>query len=202
MASLFPMFMKLAGRSCLVVGAGNVGEPKIHSLIEAGAKVRVVAPQATPTVLEWALSSQIQWEPRVFHQLDLDGVYLVIATTNSKTVNETIFLEAQARGILCNVVDDPEHCDFYYPAVARRGALQIAISTAGLSPALAQRLRKEFEAQFGPEYARWLEELGETRRHLFASDIEPEKRRQILHEIAGRDAFEASQLAQEKSYGR
>ena len=91
------------------------------------------------------------------------------------------------------MVDDPEYCDFYYPAVVRRGDLQLAISTNGHSPALAQRIRRELEMQFGPEYGEWLEELGRIRQQLFASKIDPEERRRLLHELASREAFEKAQ---------
>ena len=201
--TLFPMFMKLEGRSCLVVGAGTVGEPKISSLIEAGASVRVVALHATAAVAEWARSEAITWEARNFNSTDLNGTFLVIAATNSRDLNAAIFREAGQRNILCNAVDDPKHCDFYYGAVVRRGQLQVAISTEGQSPALAQRIRRELEAQFGPEYAGWVEELGQIREKLFASGIDPESRRHLLHELASRDAFaERESQPREKSYGR
>src|SRR5438105_14523325 len=182
--SLFPMFLKLEGRSCLVVGAGTVGEPKIRSLLDAGASVRVIAPRITTAVAGWVQAGTIAWEAREFNTSDFNGVFLVIAATSSREVNEAIFLEAQRRNILCNVVDDPEHCDFYYPAVVRRGQLQIAISTAGESPALAQKLRRELESQYGPEYEGWVEQLGKRRRELFARDINPEERHRQLHELA------------------
>ena len=188
--TLFPMFMKLEGRSCLVVGAGTIGEPKIGSLLASGASVRVVAFTATPAVAQWAETGAITWEARAFTSADLDGVFLVIAATNSRDVNAAIFREAGQRNILCNVVDDPEYCDFYYPAVVRRGELQLAISTNGHSPALAQRIRRELEVQFGPEYGEWLEQLGAIRQQLFASKIDPEERRRLLHELASGEAFE------------
>jgi precorrin-2 dehydrogenase/sirohydrochlorin ferrochelatase len=193
--TLFPMFMKLEGRSCLVVGAGTVGEPKINSLVTAGASVRVVALYATAAVAEWAQAGAITWEARAFNSADLDGTFLVIAATNSSDVNAAIFHQARERNILCNVVDDPEHCDFYYPAVVRRGDLQLAISTKGQSPALAQRIRRELEMQFGPEYGAWLEELGRARQQLFASKIDPEQRRRLLHELASREAFKKAEAA-------
>lgn len=193
--TLFPMFMKLEGRSCLVVGAGTVGEPKIRSLLASGASVRVLAFGATAAVAELAKTGAIAWEARAFNTADLDGVFLVIAATNSRDVNAAIFDEAGRRNILCNVVDDPEHCDFYYPAVVRRGELQLAISTNGHSPALAQRIRRELETQFGPEYGEWLEQLGTIRKHLFASNIDPEDRRHLLHELASREAFERARSA-------
>jgi precorrin-2 dehydrogenase/sirohydrochlorin ferrochelatase len=194
--TLFPMFLKLEGRHCLVVGAGSVGEPKINSLLSSGASVRVIAPRATTVVAEWARDGSIAWEARNFNTSDLDGVFLVIAATSSREVNATIFREARQQNILCNVVDDPEYCDFYYPAVVRRGDLQLAISTNGRSPALAQRIRRELEIQFGPEYEEWLEELGQARDGLFASQIDPDHRRRLLHELASRKAFEHAQPAE------
>jgi len=187
------MFLKLEGRSCLVVGAGAIGEPKIESLLTSGASVRVVAPDASSIVAEWARAAAIVWDAREFNSADLDGVFLVIAATSSRGVNGTIFREAQQRNILCNVVDDPEYCDFYYPAVVRRGDLQVAISTNGHSPALAQRIRRELEIQFGTEYGEWLTKLGRIRQQLFASEMNPDERRRVLHELASREGFERAQ---------
>src|SRR5437762_12607673 len=184
MTSLSPMFLKLEGRPFLVVGAGTVAEGKINGLLLSGAAVRVVAPRANAAVEEWARKGAIRWEAREFSPADLDGVFLVIVATSSTHVNEAVFHEAQRRNVLCNVVDDPQHCDFYYPAVVRRGQLQIAISTAGESPALAQKLRRELESQYGPEYEGWVEQLGKRRRELFARDINPEERHRQLHELA------------------
>jgi precorrin-2 dehydrogenase/sirohydrochlorin ferrochelatase len=188
---LFPMFLKIAGRPCLVVGAGNIAESKITSLVDAEARVRVVALNATPEVHSWADSNKIEWHQRRFRPDDLDGMFLVVAATSSAELHEQIFQEATRRGVLCNIVDVPALCDFYYSAVVQRGALQIAISTAGQSPSLAQRLRKELEEQFGLEYARWLEHLGETRDRLFSEPMDPEQRKRRLHDLASKEAFEA-----------
>jgi precorrin-2 dehydrogenase/sirohydrochlorin ferrochelatase len=185
------MFIKLEGRRCLVVGAGPVGESKIASLVDAAATVRVVAPEATPQVQSWAEAGKIEWLVRPCEPSDLDGMFLVIAATSSPELHEQIFAEARQRGVLCNVVDVPELCDFYYPAVAQRGALQIAISTGGQSPALAQRLRKELEEQFGPEYEAWLQQLGEEREKLFAAPMDPEERKRLLHDLASADSFKS-----------
>ena len=190
--SLFPMFLKLAGRTCLVVGAGRVGEPKIGGLIETGARIRVVALQATDAVREWARAGKIELELRAFSSDDLDGVFLAVVATASTSLNQRIYREAQSRSILCNVVDVPDLCDFFYPAVVRRGDLQIAISTAGQSPSLAQKLRQQLEKQFGPAYAAWVAELGETRRLILASDLEKERKLELLHSLASKEAFEAA----------
>jgi precorrin-2 dehydrogenase / sirohydrochlorin ferrochelatase len=181
---LFPLFLKLENRSCLVVGAGVIAEGKIRSLLEAGATISVVAPRATPQVREWAATNAIAWLRRNFTPTDLDNKFLVVAATPAVAVNTLVFEEARRRKILCNSVDDPPHCDFFYPAIVRRGDLQIAISTNGKSPALAQRLRQRLELQFGPEYAEKLSELGAARERLFLSRMNPVRRRKLLLRMA------------------
>src|ERR1700733_10413084 len=185
--SLFPMFVKLEGRRVLVVGGGSVGEAKIESLLRTAAAVRVVAPKATPRVREWARDARIEWESREYQTSDFAGIFLVIAATNSPKLHDEIYAEAKSRGVLCNAVDEPERCDFYFPAVVRRGELQIAISTGGLSPALAQRLRKELEQQFGPEWGEWVAQLGRTREELQSIPMPPEQRKRLLHQYASLD---------------
>jgi len=192
MSSLFPMFVKLEGKRCLVVGAGKVGEPKISGLIETGARIHVVALEASEAVHQWARAGEIALEIRGFAPADLDGTFLAIVATASRDLNGSIYREAQQRGILCNVVDVPEYCDFYYPAVVRRGALQIAISTNGQSPSLAQKLRQQLERQFGPGYAQWVAELGETRKLVLASDLDPQRKSDLLHSLASREALKAA----------
>jgi len=190
-AKLFPMFLKLGGRPCLVDGAGTIAESKIASLIEADAQVLVVAPDATPGVRAWAEAKRIEWRQRGFQPDHLDGMFIVVAATSSTELHKQIFREATRRGVLCNIVDVPELCDFYYPAVVQRGGLQIAVSTSGQSPALAQRLRIELEEQFGPEYEAWLEYLGEARDKLQSREMDPEERKRLLHKLASREALEA-----------
>ena len=185
------MFLKLAGRPCLVVGAGTIAESKIASLIEADAQVLVVAPDATPGVRSWAQAKQVEWRQRGFQPGDLDGMFVVVAATSSTELHKQIFQEATRRGVLCNIVDVPELCDFYYPAVVQRGALQIAVSTSGQSPALAQRLRIELEEQFGPDYEVWLAHLSEARDKLQSRELDPEERKRMLHKLASKEAFEA-----------
>jgi precorrin-2 dehydrogenase / sirohydrochlorin ferrochelatase len=190
--NLFPMFLKLEGRECLVVGAGKVGEPKISGLLETGARIRVVALQASPVVREWAREGKIELKLRAFSADDLTGAFLAIVATNSRSLNERVYREAQRLGVLCNVVDVPDLCDFYYPSVVRRGDLQIAVSTAGQSPSLAQKIRQQLEKQFGPAYAAWVAELGETRKLILASDLDKERKLDLLHSLASREALEAA----------
>jgi uroporphyrin-III C-methyltransferase/precorrin-2 dehydrogenase/sirohydrochlorin ferrochelatase len=190
MDELFPLFLKLTGRRCLLVGGGAVAEAKMQSLLRCGAEVCVVAPVATPGIREAAGSGRIVWEQRRFAPSDLAGVCLVIGATNSAALHEDIFRRCRQTGILFNAVDEPERCDFYYPAVVRRGALQVAISTGGHSPLLAQRLRRELEERFGPAYGCWVEEIGQQRRELFQAGISPQNRRAILKELSSERAFE------------
>ena len=192
MTNLFPMFLKLEGRQCLVVGAGKVGEPKIGGLLETGARMRVVALDASPAVREWARLGKINLDVRAFTASDLDGTFLAVVATSSRSLNERVYHEAQKRGVLCNVVDVPDLCDFFYPAVVRRGDLQIAVSTAGRSPSLAQKIRQQLEKQFGPGYAAWVAELGETRKLILASDLDKERKLDLLHSLASRRAAEAA----------
>jgi precorrin-2 dehydrogenase/sirohydrochlorin ferrochelatase len=186
------MFMKLSGKRCLVVGAGRVGEPKIGGLMDTGARIHVVAIAASDQVREWADAGKIDLKLRAFSPSDLDGMFLAVVATASRSLNERVYLEAQERGVLSNVVDVPDLCDFFYPAVVRRGDLQIAISTAGQSPSLAQKLRQQLERQFGEGYAAWVEQLGETRRLVLASDLDKETKQKLLHSLASREAFEAA----------
>ena len=172
-----------------MVGAGSIAQSKIAGLVDTGARLRVVAPEATPQVRAWARARKIDWRQRVFRPADLRGMFLVVAATPSTALHEKIFRAAQRLGVLCNIVDVPRLCDFYYPAVVRRGALQIAVSTAGQSPALAQRLRKELEDLFGPEYEEWLASVGKAREKVHAKKLKAEERKQLLHELVSQEAF-------------
>ena len=189
--SLFPVFLKLKGRRCLVVGAGTVAEAKVRGLLEGRADVHVVGPNPTETLRQWAREGKLVWHSRAFVPADLDGMFLAVVATSSRQLNERVYQEASRRGVLCNVVDDPAHCDFYYGAVVRRGPLQIAISTSGCSPALAQRLRREFEKEFGRDYGAWVEQLGRTRQSLLAQAMDPKRRQQLLKRLASGESFAA-----------
>jgi precorrin-2 dehydrogenase/sirohydrochlorin ferrochelatase len=184
--SLFPIFLKLTGRRCVVVGAGHLAESKIASLRAADAAVTVIAPQASASIAEQAAAGELTLHSRPYRQGDLAGAFLVVAATNAPAVNRAVFAEATATGVLCNAVDDPPFCDFYFPSVVRRGDLQIAISTAGNSPALAQQLRKDLNEQLPLNLGDWLADLGNLRREVVAAEPLNEERRLILHELAQR----------------
>ncbi len=188
--SLFPMFVKLEGRRVVVVGGGEIAAGKIDGLLQAGAKVLVVSPALNSQLASLVRENKIEWRETEFSPNDLQGAFLVIAATSVPSVNESVYRAADARGLLCNAVDDIENCHFYYGAVVQRGDLQIAISTNGKSPALAQRLRKELEEQFGPEYESWIEWLGAAREVLRASGASQAQNKEVLHNLASREMFE------------
>ncbi|MEO6910896.1 MAG: bifunctional precorrin-2 dehydrogenase/sirohydrochlorin ferrochelatase, partial [Edaphobacter sp.] len=158
--SLFPIFLKLAARPCTVIGAGHLAESKIDSLRAANAQVTVISPEAGERIRALAAAGEIEYHQRPYADGDLTGSFLVVAATNVSTVNRAVFREATEKGVLCNAVDDPPFCDFYFPSVVRRGDLQIAISTAGASPALAQKIRKDINAQLPLDAGEWLTNLG------------------------------------------
>lgn len=193
--SLFPAFLKLAGRRCLLVGGGPVAESKLGVLLRAGAQLTIISPKLTPGLRECVRRGEVLWKSREFEVSDIDGVFLVVAATGDDRANELVFREADRRNTLCNAVDEPERSHFYYPAVVQRGALQIAISTAGLSPSLAQRLRKELEVQFGPEYEDLTEWLGRVRSLLLRRGRNFETRRRVLGRLASRVVFDRIQVA-------
>lgn len=184
--SLFPIFLKLTGRPCVVIGAGHLAESKITSLRAADAAVTVIAPQASETIREQAAAGELAFLERHYKEGDLTGAFLVVAATDDPAVNRAVFAEATEKGVLCNAVDDPPFCDFYFPSVVRRGDLQIAISTAGNSPALAQQLRKELNEQLPLDLGEWLADLGNLRREVVAAEPLNESRRLLLHELAQR----------------
>jgi len=187
---LFPLFLKLEGRVCLVVGGGAEVASKIPCLLGSGALVRVVTPLVTEEIREQLTDENaIIWYAREFKPSDLDGVALVIALDEDDAVNAEVYREATARGVLCNVVDQPERCHFYYPAVVRRGQLQIAISTGGVSPALASQIRRDLEQQFDSAYSEWVEALGEARERVMRKLPRSSHRTRLLQRIASKHAY-------------
>jgi siroheme synthase-like protein len=186
-ANLFPMFLKLEGKRCLVVGAGLIGLEKVESLLRCGASIRVIAPHAEARVQQLSLRGEIEWLGRRYEPGDVDGCHLIIAATSDRAVNQAVFEEASRRSILCNTVDDPPLCDFFFASTVQRGDLQIAISTAGQSPALAQRLRREIDAQLPDDLGPWLADLGQLRREVLEVMPAGHERKALLHELAHRE---------------
>jgi len=190
--SLLPIFLNLAGRPALLVGAGAVALDKIGSLLKTGVRLRVIAPRARAEIQELAGEGKLELVLRAFEPADLDGNFIVIAATDLSEVNAAVYREAVARGIPCNSVDDIPNCDFFFGSVVSRGDLQIAISTAGESPAVAQRLRREIDEQLPSDLGSGLAELGELRREVLATHERGEERRLLLHELAQRQICDSA----------
>ena len=155
--------LRLAGRDCLVVGGGEIGLEKVEGLLACDGEVTLVAPDATPALRDYAAEGSIAWERREFADSDLEGKFLAIAATDDTDVNIAVYEAAERRAMLVNVVDVPPLCNFILPAIVRTGPLAIAISTAGASPALAKRMKREIAEQFGEPYARLAVILNDAR---------------------------------------
>jgi siroheme synthase-like protein len=160
---LYIACLRLEGRSCLVVGGGEVGVEKVDGLLACGGDVTVVAPDAEAGIAEYEAEGSIEWERREFADADLDGRFLAIAATSDTDVNIAVYEGAERRTMLVNVVDVPPLCNFILPAIVRTGPLAIAISTAGASPALAKRIKREIAESFGEDYARLAVILNDAR---------------------------------------
>jgi len=190
MARYFPIFLDLHGRPCLVVGAGAIATGKARQLLNYGAVLTIVAPQATEEVREWARSGRVNYHAREFRESDLDGQKLVIGSTDSPDVNRAVYEAADRRGIMANIVDVPELCSFVYGSLVERGDLQIAISTSGRSPSFASHLRKQLEAQFGEEYGTYLDILGQCREIAKKRFPDMEQRKAVLDRVMRLDLLE------------
>ena len=160
---LYIACLRLSGRNCLVVGGGEIGLEKVEGLLACDADVTLIAPDAVPELEELGAEGSIAWEPRVFGEADLDGKFMAIAATNDTDVNISVYEAAERRAMLVNVVDVPPLCNFILPAIVRSGPLAIAISTAGASPALAKRMKREIAETFGEPYARLAIMLNDAR---------------------------------------
>jgi siroheme synthase-like protein len=196
--------LRLSERRCLVVGGGEIGLEKVEGLLACDAAVTLVAPSAHPELERLAAEGSIIWHPREYHRGDLEGSFLVIAATSDSEVNISVHEHAEARAMLVNVVDVPPLCNFILPAIVRSGPLAIAISTAGASPALAKRMKREIAEQFGEDYARLAVILNDARGWAKATLPTFQERRDFFESIVSgepdpivllRDGDEAGVLA-------
>ena len=183
----YPAILDIAGRSAVVVGAGKVGEGKIEGLLNADAKVKVISLTATERVRAWAQAGRIELDQRAYDSADLDGAFLVIAATEDNDTNVRVFEDAEARQMLCNVVDVTHLCNFILPSIVRHGDLAIAVSTGGASPAMARRIRISLAQCYGDEYAVALELLGSLREELKAMYSSPDDRKILFERLVYSD---------------
>lgn len=196
MQHLFPICLNLQDKTCLVVGGGRVAERKIASLIDYGARVRVVSNNITARIEQWQRDERVQVSIRGFSEEDLEGVFLVFIATDNREINSTISRICRSRGILANVVDDPELCDFLIPSVLRRGSLLLAVSTEGKSPAYARKLRRELEDIITPSHGELVDLLGEVRTYLHSQVPDINIRKQIIESIVYSDILNLIQVGE------
>jgi precorrin-2 dehydrogenase/sirohydrochlorin ferrochelatase len=176
----FPIFLDLSGKKCLVTGEGYEVAGKIQALVDASAEVVYVNPRAEAAIEAMAAAGLIYWEKRDFVPADLSSLFLVISDLED---NSEIFRLAEERRILCNCVDDPEHCRFSFGAIHKRGELTIAISTNGWAPAVAVRLKEKFQREIGPEYGDFLELLKQARPKITSRIANFAARRELWYRI-------------------
>src|SRR6478736_3162410 len=179
--------LKLSGRRSLVVGGGEIGLEKVEGLLACDGDVTLVAPAAVPELEALAREGSIRWERREYEPADLEGTFMVIASTNSTDVNIRVYEDAEKRAMLVNVVDVPPLCNFILPAILRTGPLAIAISTAGASPALAKRMKAEVSELFGEEYARLAVILNDARGWAKGTLPTYQDRKEFFEEIVNGD---------------
>ncbi len=186
----YPVNLDIKNRKCLVVGGGGVGTRKVKTLVECGAKVTVVSPDVSGKLLELAGNGLIVLKKMPYREADLDGMFLVIGTTDDEELNRQISIDAEKLNMLCNIADRPKVCNFILPSIVNRGDLTISISTSGKSPALAKKLRIELEEQFGNEYAELLRLMGAIRKKLLSQKHEPEAHKQLFEQLISRNLLD------------
>jgi len=179
--------LRLSGRRCVVIGGGEVGLEKVEGLLLCDGDVTLVAPEAHPQLVQLALEGSIRWQRREYRSGDLDGALIAIAATDETDLNIRVFEDAEARSMLVNVVDVPPLCNFILPAIVRTGPLAIAISTAGASPALAKRMKREIGEQFGHPYADLAILLNEARGWAKATLPTYQDRKEFFESIVNGD---------------
>ena len=174
MPSYYPVYLDLKGRRCIVVGGGSEAERKVQGLLECGAQVALISPEVTIVLKDLADRGLLQWEPREYQAGDLKGAFLVISENEHPEVYGEVATEAEERGVLVNVMDVTHLCNFIAPAIVRRGEVAFAISTAGLSPALARRLKKELTDSPVIQWAEMADMLSEVRLELRSRGVRPD----------------------------
>jgi precorrin-2 dehydrogenase/sirohydrochlorin ferrochelatase len=187
----YPIFLDLKGKEILVVGGGQVAERKIKALLDCGAEIKIVSSKITDSLNKVVEDYGLRYFKEEFRENYLEGVFLVIAATDDRDLNHKISKIAKKKGLLINAVDQPPDCNFIVPSIVKKGDLQIAISTSGKSPALAQKLRKQIDKQFGNEYKYFLVLMGCLRKEILAKGLSQKENRRIFHEIVESDILDA-----------
>jgi len=189
-ASLFPIFVSLDQKRCVVVGGGKVAERKVENILDYPVQIDLISPQATDKLQEWAQNNRVNWIARSFQPADIQGAFLVFAATDDQEVNREVARLCQREGILVNAVDDPAYCNFYVPSVVRRNSLVLAISTEGKSPAYAKKLRQQLEEIITDAHGKFVDLLGEQREVVKETVPDIKVRQAIFEALAGLDVLD------------
>lgn len=189
MENYCPLLVDLRDRPCLVVGGGRVALRKVRTLLAAQAKVLVASPSLNKELEGLARAGKIKWLKDTYQSEQLDGIFLALGCSNSRGTNSRLADDCRSRGLLVNISDNPELCNFFFPAVVSRGPLSVAISTEGKSPALARRLRAGLEKSFTDDHAEFIHFLGSLRPFILSVVKDPKHRRDLFRELAGEEFF-------------
>jgi len=181
----YPLFLAIEGRTCLVVGAGAVGERKIRTLLKYRAQIRLVARELSTWLEEKRSENAIVWAGKRYERSHLQGVTLAFAATDDLDLNRTIAADARELGIWCNMATEPDLGSFIVPSVFEQGALSIAISTSGLSPAVAKLLRQKLQLEIGPEWHFFIRLLGEFRKRFKSAGVPEKQAQEVFSRLAG-----------------
>lgn len=189
---MYPVQLDITNKTCAVIGGGSVAERKVKGLLDCGARVRVVSPEVTDRISTLVSQGKIEWRQKKYSDGDLEGAILVFAATNNGEVQEKICREAEERGQLLNVVDNPHRCTFHVPASVRRGDLTLTVSTGGRSPALAAEIRQRLEEEFGPEYEILIQVMSQVRDQagLDEQNLSQPERKKIYKKILHNDIIQ------------
>jgi precorrin-2 dehydrogenase / sirohydrochlorin ferrochelatase len=179
----YPIMLNVTNQRVVVIGGGKVAERKIHGLLEAKAKITVVAPKITTGIQQLAATGKLIWRQKTFSPDDLEEAWVVIAATNNRDVNEAVAKAAKPDQLI-NIVDDPERSNFHVPAIVRRGKLTIAVSTGGASPTLAQQISRQLEELYDDDYGRYIDFLYECRQWILRNVHDEQKRKKLFKAIA------------------
>jgi precorrin-2 dehydrogenase/sirohydrochlorin ferrochelatase len=186
----YPVCLDVSGRRCVIIGGGEVAERKARRLMDCGAEVLVVSESLSPALQALKADGRLSHIPADYSSDLIEGAFLVIGATDRSEVNEAVSRDARRRGILVNIVDDPERCNFILPSLHRRGDLMIAVSTGGKSPALAKKLRKEMARHFGPEFETLLRIMGQIRGRVISRGYPPEKNKALFESVIDSDIMD------------
>lgn len=184
---LYPVNLNIAGRICVIVGGGGVAVRKAGPLVDCGAQVVLVSPEAASPLEKMAGSGKLEWHARKYRQGDLQGAFLAFAATDDPRVQQTVAADAQREGVLLNSADAPNNCSFQVPARVRRGKFLLTVSTGGGSPALAGKLRRELAEQYGQEYKQFVDLLSTIRRRVVADGQTSESHKVLFEELLQRN---------------